>query len=138
MKISNKINLFKRNQKRIPKTDYSDDLMYYFRIYQGEKHSQRERPLLLGLEKEFKFCETRRFRFDFAYPHKKIAVECDGGQWLPNGGRHNRDSDREKLNIAASLGWTVFRYSGEQIKNEPLECCEQLYKTLYKGAFLDD
>jgi len=132
MRIGNKVNFFKK-QNTPPKTDYSDHLMYYFRIYQGKKHSQRERPLLLGLEREFKFCETRKFRFDFAYAHKKIAVECDGGQWLANGGRHNRDSDREKLNIAASLGWLVFRYSGEQIKNDPMACCDEIYQTLYRG-----
>ena len=134
MKISNKVNFFKKQKNSILKPDYADTLIYYFIVYQGDKHSQTERPLLLGLEKEFKFCETRKFRFDFAYPHKKIAVECDGGQWLANGGRHNRDSDREKLNIAASLDWVVFRYSGEQIKNDPMACCEQIYTTLYKEA----
>lgn len=48
--------------------------MYCFRIYQGDKQSQREWPLLQGLEKKFKFCKSRRFRFYFAYPRKKLAV----------------------------------------------------------------
>jgi very-short-patch-repair endonuclease len=96
--------MYSKSKKTIPKTDYSDDGMHYFSIYQSNKQSQRERPLLQGLEKEVKFCESRRFRCDFADPHKKLGVECDGGQWLANGGRHNRDSDREKLNIAAPFG----------------------------------
>ena len=38
--------------------------------------------------------------------------------------------DREKLNIAASLGWLVFRFSPGQLKRNPLECVEIVRKTL--------
>ena len=68
-------------------------------------------------EQEYRFHPVRRWRFDFAWPAVKVAVECDGGQWVRNGGRHNRDSDREKLNAAACLGWRVLRYSGKMLND---------------------
>jgi very-short-patch-repair endonuclease len=66
---------------------------------------------------EHVFHPDRRWRFDFAFPDAKLAVEIDGGQWAPHGGRHSRDSDREKLNAAAVLGWRVLRYSGTMLKD---------------------
>lgn len=61
---------------------------------------------------EYKFCPYRRWRFDFAWPEKKIAVECEGGCW--SGGRHTRGSgfikDAEKYNCAVLMGWRVLRY----------------------------
>ena len=76
---------------------------------------------------EYKFFKTRKWRFDFAIPSLMIAVECDGGTRLKGGGRHNSDSDREKLNAAAVDGWRVLRFSSYQINTNPDYC----YKTLY-------
>lgn len=63
------------------------------------------------IEKEFRFHGTRRWRFDYAFPALKIAVEVDGGVWT--GGRHINPAgyinDMEKLNNAAALGWLVLR-----------------------------
>lgn len=62
-------------------------------------------------EAEFRFYPSRMWRFDYAIPDLKIAIEIDGGVWTY--GRHNRASsyikDAEKLNTAASLGWLVLR-----------------------------
>ena len=69
---------------------------------------------LLGGEwwAEWKFHPTRRWRFDYALPSLKIAIEIDGGIFL--GGRHSGGvgqlRDMEKSNAAASLGWLVFHY----------------------------
>ena len=55
---------------------------------------------------EYRFHATRRWRFDFAYPDLKLAVEIEGGIWRR--GRHNRASgfvrDAEKYNEAAIAG----------------------------------
>jgi len=63
-------------------------------------------------EQEYKFHPKRKYRFDFAWPHKKIAAECEGG--IFSFGRHTRGSgfiaDCQKYNAAALLGWTVLRY----------------------------
>ena len=69
--------------------------------------------------REFAFHPTRKWRFDFAWPEYKIAVECEGGAW--SGGRHTRGAgfiaDCEKYNAAALAGWRVFRFTGEMINS---------------------
>lgn len=68
--------------------------------------------------REYRFDETRRWRFDFAWPAQKVAVEVDGGTWV--GGRHTSGSgfaaDIEKLNRATTLGWRVLRYTTTMIR----------------------
>lgn len=63
--------------------------------------------------KEYMFHYTRKWRFDYAIPELKVAVEIDGGVW--DYGRHNRPQgymdDMEKLNNAISLGWYVLRFT---------------------------
>ena len=71
---------------------------------------------------EYRFAPPRRWRFDYAWPDCRVAVEFDGGQWVAHGGRHNRDSDREKLNYAAILGWRVLRFSNQQWESDPYDC----------------
>ena len=63
--------------------------------------------------KEHMFHYTRQWRFDYAIPELKVAIEIDGGVW--ECGRHNRPqgyiNDMEKLNNAAALGWLVLRFT---------------------------
>lgn len=63
--------------------------------------------------KEHMFHYTRKWRFDYAMPDLKVAIEIDGGVW--DYGRHNRPQgyidDMEKLNTAASMGWLVLRFT---------------------------
>ena len=60
---------------------------------------------------EYRFHPTRRWRFDFAIPEEKVAVEVEGGVWT--GGRHTDGSgfvkDMEKYNEATMRGWAVLR-----------------------------
>lgn len=62
---------------------------------------------------EFRFHPQRRWRFDWAWPDRKLALEEDGGVWIR--GRHNHPTgylaDMEKLNAAVELGWRVLRYA---------------------------
>jgi very-short-patch-repair endonuclease len=71
-----------------------------------------------GWFKEYKFCPERKWRFDYAHPFYKIAIEIEGGLWVK--GRHNRPTgyikDMEKYNAATLRGWRVFRYTPDQIK----------------------
>jgi len=65
-------------------------------------------------EREYKFCEGRKFAFDFCWPERLIAVEIEGGTSFGKS-RHSRgngfETDCIKYNIAARLGWKVLRYS---------------------------
>lgn len=66
---------------------------------------------------EFKFHPTRKWRFDFAWPDKLLAVEFDGAIWTQ--GRHTRGAgyleDMHKLNAAVLLGWSVLRFAPDEV-----------------------
>lgn len=72
----------------------------------------------------------RKHRFDWALPELRVAVEIDGGGWKPHGGRHGTDKDREKLNIAASMGWLVFRFSEVMLEADPVGCVCQVHDAM--------
>lgn len=87
-----------------------------------------------SLVREYQFALPRKWRFDYAWIRQsKIAVEIDGGQWIANGGRHNRDSDRDKINCAVALGWYVLRFSTQQLEKDP-EGCVELLLCVYDGT----
>ena len=78
---------------------------------------------------EWRFHPTRRWRFDFAFVQQLLAIELDGGQWQPHGGRHNTDADRDKLNAAAALGWRVMRFSASMLY-DPERCVKTVVAAL--------
>ena len=47
--------------------------------------------LKIEVVKEYLFHPTRKWRFDYAIPDHKIALEVEGGVWT--GGRHTRPAD---------------------------------------------
>jgi len=67
--------------------------------------------------REFMFC-ARRWRIDFAWPERKIALEVDGGIWT--GGGHTRGSgvirDQDKMNRATILGWRIIHCTPADVK----------------------
>lgn len=67
---------------------------------------------------------------DFVWIDIRVVVEIDGGQHAPGGGRHNTDGDRWKINRLTELGYRVFRYSGEMLKNDPLSCVTQIVSAI--------
>lgn len=70
----------------------------------------------IPFQREVKFHETRKWRFDFLIG--KVAVEVDGAIW--KAGRHTRgagwEKDAEKLNEATLMGFKVLRFSTGQVK----------------------
>lgn len=62
---------------------------------------------------EFKFHETRQWRFDIAIPSLKIAIEYEG--IMSRKSRHTTvtgyTKDCEKYNAATIAGWRVLRYN---------------------------
>lgn len=73
--------------------------------------------LKLDCVKEYRFHPTRRWRFDYAIPEYKIAIEVEGGVWSQ--GRHTRPQgflgDVEKYNTATLMGWRVFRTTPDSL-----------------------
>ena len=68
---------------------------------------------------EYKFHPTRRWRFDYAWPEFRCALEVEGGVW--SRGRHTRGSgfrgDMEKYNSATTDGWAIVRCEPSDLRN---------------------
>lgn len=71
-----------------------------------------------GMVREHRFDPVRGWRFDFAWPQRKWALEVEGGTWV--GGGHNRGKgymeDCEKYAAATLAGWRVLRATTDHVK----------------------
>ncbi len=73
----------------------------------------------LGVDcvKEYQFHPKRKWRFDYAIPEYKVALEVEGGVWTY--GRHTRPQgflgDIEKYNTATLMRWRVFRTTPDSL-----------------------
>lgn len=90
---------------------------------------------------EYRFHEDRKWRFDFAFPEQKIAIEIEGGLW--NQGRHNRPAsmikDMEKYNEAAILGWRVLRFEPGQLrKRDTIEMIKEAFQLKDKSYMIEE
>lgn len=81
--------------------------------------AQQLKALKIEFEREFQFCESRKWRSDFHITGTKLLIEVEGGIW--SGGRHTRGKgylgDMEKYNEATALGYQLLRFSTEQVKS---------------------
>ncbi|MDP7636682.1 MAG: hypothetical protein QF577_03935 [Phycisphaerae bacterium] len=70
-------------------------------------------------EREKRFHETRKWRFDFYWPEIRVACEVEGGTYRTS--RHTTGvgfhNDCEKYNNAALLGILVLRVDSKHIKD---------------------
>jgi hypothetical protein len=68
---------------------------------------------------EHRFHESRQWRFDYAWPDRRVALEIEGGVY--SGGRHVRgkgfEADAEKYNHATLCGWRVFRVTTSMLSD---------------------
>lgn len=70
-------------------------------------------------ERQYRFHPERRWRFDFAWPRHRLAVEVDGVLWGKQGGHQRPDDyaeDCEKLNEAVLMDWRVLRFTPAQVR----------------------
>ena len=79
-------------------------------------------------EAEYRFHPVRKWRFDYAWPAQKLALEVQGAIFI--NGRHTRGAallkEHEKLNTAAALGWRVLFVTPKQVANgEAMQFVEQ-------------
>lgn len=104
--------------------------------------------------------EDRNFRFDFAWPEARVAVEIDGGttgrlvkchrcgetlrsrkangqpgkpMMVPmasHGSAEAIQRDCEKANLAAELGWAVLRFTRKDLDARPIQVIEQIERVM--------
>ncbi|TZF84529.1 hypothetical protein FW774_05945 [Pedobacter sp. BS3] len=89
-----------------------------------------EQELGIILVPEYEFHPERHWRFDYADPDRKIAIEQEGGIWRKGGGAHSRPKnilrDMDKYTQAALLGWKVIRRTPNQLATtETLQLIKQ-------------
>jgi hypothetical protein len=69
--------------------------------------------------REYRFASPRRWRFDYAWPDLRLALEVEGGVW--SGGRHVRgrgyEGDCVKYSEAALRGWRVLRATTAMLRD---------------------
>jgi very-short-patch-repair endonuclease len=94
-------------RKSPPKSDTESKLEKAF-------YAEWTRQTTIKLEREYRFHPTREWRFDFALPERKLAVEVQG---LGPGhqSREGMSRDYEKNNEAIRLGWQVVYIMGYQL-----------------------
>jgi very-short-patch-repair endonuclease len=65
-------------------------------------------------KREFAFCEGRKFRLDFAWPERLIAVEVQG---MVHRIKERFEADIEKRALALLGGWRVLEVSGQAVRD---------------------
>jgi hypothetical protein len=72
-------------------------------------------------EREFVGIAGRKFRFDFAWPAHRLAVEVQGGIFRGKAGAHSSPAgitrDCEKISLAASQRWYVMPVTSHQVRS---------------------
>lgn len=96
-----------------------------------------------GWAREVRFDAVRQWRFDFAWPPQRIAVEIDGGTWKrTRGGRsaghahpQRMEDDNEKRNAARLQGWRVFQFTTRQVQyGQAIEVIAQAVNDGHNGT----
>ncbi|MBK7885496.1 MAG: hypothetical protein IPJ81_18155 [Chitinophagaceae bacterium] len=83
------------------------------------------------LEEEHQFNPERKWRFDWAIPALKIAIEYEGGIFMEKSGHtsaRGMTKDTDKYNSAQALGWVVLRFTALNYKNLLTELNKQKCK----------
>lgn len=77
-----------------------------------------------GFQQEVEFHPERKWRWDFAWPDRMIAVEIQGGtekHYLGDQSHHSTPqgyrNDLEKQREGQRLGWQVFAFTGLEVRN---------------------
>lgn len=112
----------KKTQQKKPQTPTSD---FFTLLCKSD--------LKMECIREYTFHPTRRWRFDYAIPAHRIAIEVEGGVWT--GGRHTSPKgflgDIEKYNTATMMGWRVFR-------TIPAELCTNATLQMIRNTIAND
>ncbi len=95
------------------------------RVYSGKEKGYIEEVLMtlknhnIFYEKEYKFHETRKYKFDFCIPLHKIYIEYEGIYSAKSGhtSMSGYSENCTKYNLATLCGWSALRYTSANYKN---------------------
>lgn len=83
------------------------------------------------LQQEYRFDEKRKWRFDYAIPALKIAIEYEGGVFMDRSGHNSAagiQRDIDKYTRAQALGWKIIRTTAANYKTA-IESIKQIVQT---------
>lgn len=72
------------------------------------------------------------YRVDFAYPQPKVAIEVDG--YSVHGARRAFQDDRTRQNAIVALGWSLLRFTWEDVVSRPAAVADVLAASVIKAA----
>ena len=72
--------------------------------------------------------QIRQYHIDFAFPQSGLAVEADGIYWHSQPDCQERDARKDA--DLQSQGWTVLRFTGDEIRESPQRCVDEIVKLL--------
>lgn len=65
---------------------------------------------------------------DFAFPHHKLAVECDGHRYHSSSDDKKRDAKRDAF--LKRRGWRVLRFTGDELRDDVGSCVRKIERLL--------
>lgn len=105
----------KRTTTRKPKVDYKAIFLTHLKM------AKLPEPVC-----EFRFHETRLWRFDFCWPDQMVAAEYQGIKWKPKKGENSNSghqsidglrNDCEKFTEASLAGWRLILITAETVNS---------------------
>jgi hypothetical protein len=101
-------NIYNKQVKNIPKPSKAKEWLSWNLPYWCNE-------MAVTLESEYQFHPERKWRFDYAIPSLKIAIEYEG--IFSEKSRHTTfsgyNADTDKYNTAAAMGWRVIRLTAK-------------------------
>jgi very-short-patch-repair endonuclease len=142
----------------MPITDLDQSFLYFWNIY-GREINPKIHAVVIP-EFEYRFHPKRRYLLDVAFPAFKVGIELDGGgrgtllqcqnchavirsktgkpMFMPHPSHYSlvqRERDYDKQNLLLLTGWSLLRYSSNQLKSLPESVIAQVIDILkQKGA----
>lgn len=124
----------KRHRKRKPKgspQDLSELELLFLHHWKVCGHSgEKLQPVA-----QHKFHDVRGWRFDWAWPSIKVAVELHGGEFMKKSGHTTGTGlakDCEKSRRAQINGWIVLPFTGRELKSNPVGCIDEVMEAIMK------
>lgn len=120
----------------IDETTLSNRELHFWRLWKLLAVSKRgagKGPVPMP-ETQYRFHPTRKWRFDFAWPAERVAVEIHGGTWQRGRSGHTGGAgvqrDADKARAATLLGWRLLAYTSVDLDRRPCEVIDEILTAL--------
>jgi very-short-patch-repair endonuclease len=81
----------------------------------------------IGLRPQFWIiARGHHYRLDFAVPYLKIGIEIDG--FDSHSDTSDIAADRKRQRDLEFIGWTIIRFGGQEVYDDPSACAEEALK----------